>query len=371
MQKLLMLIITLFALLSCENEVLDNNVLNELKKNSISQTKSTSIPSPLSQLKGIPVNLVLAEYLNHDNRYLVRSGNGITLGNSTNPKWQIETGYNGQSWDLKVFGEDIKFSPATFSFRPVNDFMHGWYISNVSGSSLYNFWINKSDQTGGGLGFMYTSYLCAEGANSKNIKMSKQGDTGVLKNWQIVPGGNFELANIRYTLDPTDVFNAIPDYSDAIYITNPTDAIATVGASFTRRASETSNFSQTEGLVINTTISASVSIPGLSSSGLNVSTTTSASWTYGTSQTQDDTRNYSISIILPARSNFKVKISVSMFDTSATYIATYRDRITGREIVLSGKWYGIKAGIVHYTILDEKENILKSFSGIPTEPIEI
>lgn len=60
-----------------------------------------------------------------------------------------------------------------------------------------------------------------------------------------------------------------------------------------------------------------------------------------------------------------------MFDTSATYIATYRDRITGREIVLSGKWYGIKAGIVHYTILDEKENILKSFSGIPTEPIEI
>lgn len=367
---------------ACEKETFDLNVENEIKTKSDTKIAALSVPDPISQLEGIRVNLVLPSGVaaNHEVFYSAQPSDPVTSlyykdDDSGRQQWWISrnrsgfSGYNitvvdgaSKGWNLLLDGiyphewnlSLVKWEPLTI-----------WSIEPAGNTNKYKIYTTKVTQNPIK---SYSCYIRASYYNSGTVSCDETNNA--LGWWEIRPVEEFTLKNISYFIQPDDIFQTIPSFTDEVLVENDAPEKQNLTVSFTQKASESSSFSQTYGVSVTLSSSVKVGIPIIADAKLNTSVTTSASWSLGTSETHEDTRSYSFSLVVPGYTHYKATATVALYDASATYKATYTGNISGKEMILTGKWNGIKAGLVTYKIIDVTTGkCIKTFTGTPTNPV--
>lgn len=178
--------------------------------------------------------------------------------------------------------------------------------------------------------------------------------------WEIRPIEEYTLEDITYSLSPDDKIIPMPDFFEEVEVKNNGDILQTMNVQYSQSATESSKFSKTIGLSLTIGASVSVGVPILAGGSLNVSQTTSTTWSYEKAESKGDTRTYNFKLDVPARSTYRAKVMVSIYSASATYTAYYRSK-SGRPLVLSGKWTGLKAGTIRYEIYNGG-TLIRSFN---------
>lgn len=341
MKRLNLLFILLIALCSCSQEELEN----EPKENDAT-LRSVSL-SPIDQLVGIPVNITLPSGVTNSRRVYMS-----TKKKSYTVNLNIEDDGSGRErWMISKYGTGYSLSAlSSYNKNPylycngTHPFLHKgpekMALQITPTGSNNKFLITAQNQG--------TKYLYGMKYNSINI-LFDGNRPGTLGEWEIIPIESFELENISYTLEADDKTEIIPSFIDEIEVSNGGDVMQSMAVAFSRTATETSSFSKTEGFSLSVGASFETGVPILAEAKLNVTQTTTASWTYGKSESKADSRNYTFNLQVPAKTTYKAKVVVAMYKASATYVATYRSS-TGKIMTLAGKWSGIKAGKITYDI---------------------
>ncbi len=379
-----LLCISLFMLATAcqKDDYLESPAPKPETKSGMSKVSATAdIKDPIDQIEGIPVYLVLpAGVAANDDRFLTaHSKNGSVLlfyweaAQGGRQKWLIDKGIpspgEAPSYRIRAVQGDSKGRNILVGGTAISDTQLQLGLqSNPHQSTSYRWSIMGNNR----YTFRYLFFYYLQGIQYNNNSVgliNAYSPTNNMCFWEVRPVENFTLKTLTYTLEANDNLVPAPNFMEEVNVYNGTAITQSMTASFTRKASETSHFSKTNGLSVTLSTTAKVGVPILINGQLTVSTTTSQSWTFGTSETQEDTRNYSFPLMVSPHSSFKARVTVAMYNASATYIATYVGQTTGRELILTGKWEGIKAGNVSYSIFDETGQEIKRISGTPVEPV--
>lgn len=190
--------------------------------------------------------------------------------------------------------------------------------------------------------------------------------------FEIQPVENFRLQKITWSLEPQDIVQSLPVFADQATVINNSAANVSMTARFSRKAVENSSFLKTNGFSLTVEAGGKVGIPLISEGKINTSTTTSATWQYGSSESKEDTRSYDFVVDLPPYTSVSVKVLIQMNKISASYTADFVGEQSQRVLRQSGRWEGVQAGQIYYEIVDNKTNkVLKSFDKQPVNAITI
>lgn len=357
---------------ACNSEIFDTDNELELKTKS-----SSTVHSPLVQLNDIPCNLLLQgsgefNFLSaREHNWELRLHN-IDDG-SLRQRWYLrainpnnpDLGYNiilqggsdrSNNRPISIADEYFLFLQENNSHIPVT-----FYIDNIPNTNYY--YISRTSS-------YVKKYLCSTYYNSRYLELAQKNNTGERDKWEVKPVEEYKFVSISYKVELNDGVDILPSYTDAVTVNNQTDTQQSMNANFSRKASESSSFSRTEGLSLQNSVTMHVGIPLFNAQG-SITSTTSKSWQFGESETKEDSRSYNFSLTVPAHRKYEARMSIALYNASATYYATYRGVSSGKQITLRGKWYGIQAGKIDYDIVDENGSLLKSFSGVPLSLIAI
>ena len=356
---MIFLLVALMLACNSEDVGMDNN--QELKTKSSSETIS-----PIAQLSDIPCNLLLQE--TGDPMFLsARPSNwelrlhGLDDG-SLRQRWYLRqvnsnSGYNivlqggsDQSNNRPIFingdrnlnmQENDSQIPATFYLENIPN-THYYYIYRIKSSSI-------------------REYISSTGYGSAYVELTQKNNTGGRDKWDIKPVEEFKFSSISYSIETNDGLELLPSYIDAVTVNNQTDTQQLLTATFSRKASESSSFSKTEGFSIQESVTVHVGIPIFNAQG-NITSTSSNTWQFGESETKEDSRSYNFSLTVPAHRVYGAEINIALYNVSETYSATYKGVTSGKQITLKGKWRGIQAGKINYLIHDDSGIVIKSGS---------
>lgn len=214
-------------------------------------------------------------------------------------------------------------------------------------------------------------YLKQQDGSATNVLANQ--DKGLLfrSGWCVTPVEDFSLKEITYSLSSGDGAVPIPSFMDEYIINNRTGTQQSMNATFSSKATTTSNFSENKGLQIQTGISVKVGIPTILEATLNTSITTTASWTYGNSESKEDSRSYNFSIIVPAYSQYRATVTVALYNATTSYKAKYRGNTTGKIIEKAGRWNGVLAGLIIYDIYNVNGTRIFTQKNSINTPIDI
>lgn len=373
MKKLLIITLCLITAFSCQQE--DMEIEKSKPTNNTSLRNSANIPSPISQLVGIPFYIELPNgcTIGHNMISAEPKGSGIKMythdDGGQRQRWYIENNISG--YKIRVEGGQ-KYG-WNYLKAPIPWENNYWPSMDSNSSTLWNFVpVGNTDRyyiEQSRIPYLNQKhYLTVTAHNSKDIKVMSY-DGSPRQEWQIKPIESYELIDVTYRLNPGDVVSSIPAFMESVTLNNNTALQQQMTVGFTHKATETSSFSKTTGLslTISTGSSAKVGLPvvGVDFS-INTSVTTSKSWTYGNTESQEDSRTYNFPMVVPPYSSYKADLKVSMTKLSVTYVATYKGLISKREVILTGKWDGVLAGKIDYDIYDAKTNkFLRTINGVP------
>lgn len=350
--KVLVLVSTLI-LVSCQND-LDETLNNGLD---VPKTKSSlsasSVPSVLSQLEGIPVNIKLKSgnrnysYLSTNKKNAQVDLHSIDDG-SLKQRWLI--GYNGRSISVEGGAYTNGYIYADTGQGNLNPkiintgFMSAFIQEGPVESSYYICALSsKLPST-----FMETYYLYSVDAVNRGILFEKESKTGGRHIWEIIPVETFTLTDVSYFMDAGDRIDSslvyVRNYSlDNRGFPNPANHKVTISEKY-----ETfSQFTEVKGLKMTNKISNSASvkigIPLISiGGGVDWEKTTEKSWSYST--TQSETKQFTFtdeySIVVPANLLTTLQVYKMNYNLNVSYVGTLVGNTTGRKIKLKGKWSG-------------------------------
>lgn len=366
---LFMIIVVLFF--SCESDFIDT----PKEKSEKIETKSLSaeIPNPISQLTGIPVNIIMpAGSINNSEYYFsARPDKSNTILHPVDDKsgrqqWYIEQAPSGYYLRVKggVYGGRVilnairnNLQDLGLSIEPANVIKTPWQIEQVGNTDKYkiSYLLTVNNPN------WYKTYIRAWQYGSTHLRFDQTNNS--LGDWEIRPVEEFELKNISYALEESDVVTKIPSFFEDINLSNQSPIQQSMTATFTSKALESSSFSRTEGISINTSLELTVGAPLIAEGKLITSVASNKSWTFGKSESREDTRSYSFNLAVPPHSIYKARIVVALYNANVTYIATYIQPTSKKEIKLKGKWNGIVAGEINYEIYNLTGELVKTISG--------
>ncbi|PXV69149.1 toxin ETX/toxin MTX2 [Dysgonomonas alginatilytica] len=305
------------------------------------------VASPIDQLVGIPVNITLPSGVAESRRaYISTKKKDYTV----NFNYE-DDGSGRERWVISKYGTGYSLralschnnNPYLYS-NGTHPFLHTGpekMVLQIAPTGSNNKFLITTQNQG-------TKYLYGRTYNSVNI-IFDGNYPGSLGQWEIIPVEPFQLESISYTLEADDKTEIIPSFIDEVSVYNNGDVAQSMSVTYSKTATESSSFSDTRGFSFSVGASFKTGIPVLAEGQLNVTQTTTASWTYGKSETEADSRSYTFNLQVPAKTTYKAKIVVAMYKASATYLATYKSN-SGRRITLTGKWSGVKAGKISYDI---------------------
>lgn len=402
MKKIILLFCTfyLFALSACQQDDLDaNSAKNETsvdtpKTRGASEGYYYENEQPIYKLLGMPVYIINRGNSNLNGAYLTANSNDAVAleakDSNKNQKWLIDpydktlvsdaggsddtdanTQYGIYSFDMnsskKYLGinSDIDATP-NLIYKDNTKKLHQWRFMFRQNSYAEEWFTNgymKIIQQG------YNPWWdgCL-GHNDSSVSLVSYYNSAEF--WEIQPAENFRLDKLTWSLNAEDVIKALPVFMDQVEVKNNSAAAADMTAAFSRKASETSTFSKSIGSQIQINTSAKVGVPFIASGKIEINTTTSANWQWGSSETHEDTRTYTFNMKVPAYSSVIAKIMIQISQLSASYVADFVGETSGRPLRISGKWEGVQTGNIYYEIVDNKtKSIMKSFSGVPKSTI--
>lgn len=364
--KTALTLVSVFLLFSCQNDLddaLDKGLSNEL------QTKSSvSVPSVLSQLSGIPVNIRLKSG-NKNYSYLSTSKK-----NNTVDLHDIDDGSLRQRWFISL-------QPTIGSMVTIRveggAYTNGYLVANGSpGNYTPKLWNNVSPIIGMDEGnvestfYIYTGipnslsgaeYLYSVDATNRGLAFAEKNKTGGRYVWEIIPVESFTLRDVTYFMDSGDKIDSSFVFLHDYYLDNrvnssPVNHKAVINETF----KSFSGFSEVTGMRMSDKITNSASfkvgIPSINASGsISFEHLTEKSWSYTTTDTEEKTLSWSdeFSTVVPANKLMILKVYMQKYQFDISYLGTLVGNTTGRTIKLKGRWNGsFGSKIVYRPVID-------------------
>lgn len=374
--KKILLVLSVFVLLSCEqedlNNLVDNSKVETGQQSAVKGRAASTIADfdPITELKDIPVNIINVG--NTKNKYLscVKDGNKVDLynkdDNSLRQRWYINNGgiylvggHNlSNSKTISIFTDGLtqESSPVltyTTPSKPWEGLSLSYQWWSV-GSSYYNI-----------IAFPFgspniTKYMQSE-SNTSSSLLFKTTNTGALAQWEIKPVGDFELLEIAYAPYTGGKLDSIPQEVSIRTVDNSESSIP-IEKSFTEnvQVTETARYSKTEGVSFTSRISTTKSLAGSGEPKENAGTitidnsmTTSWSYTQETTQTKTTTRTDNFKVTIPAYTKYTVTTYINQYSMNIKYVATLR-ATNGKEFKVKGTWSGTSCYEMFQKVKEEK-----------------
>lgn len=353
MKKISLLLMSLLALSSCEQEELSDFVKDDVNSLQTRTVSSIADFNPIDELADIPVNILNVG--NTSRRYLscVKSGTKVDLSTkddgSLRQRWYVKSGniflVGGNSSLTLPSGSKIAvcfpIPDCSYPFLAGLSFpspmMHGF---TLSGNSYY---IRNVNPIFGSPG-KYGRYLQSNSQTGSDLSY-KDTNPGKLALWDICPVGEYELVDLQYVRTTVDNFTPTELICDRDSYDNPSSGVATWNYSVSVKYTETSNFSKTEGVSVSVSNGLNVGLPSASGNpSIGINTTiqqqASKSWTYGTSDTKEITKSRTANIQVPPHTNIRLEAVLFLYEGTVTYVATLRKIGDTKTFKVKGKWRG-------------------------------
>lgn len=337
-------------------------------------------PNDFAQIENIPIYIFLPTAGDDGERLNLVNGDGSWVGlrkdNAYNNKWALTwsssygcykivpvkgagpicvMGKNGAEWHdditVKKNSDEVYYR---WQFEKIPSTDNGtYYIKEVRPSTTNKWYLKQRD--------------------NQTYEVIANQDKGYLFKcgWCVQPVEQFSLVEINYTLNSGDGATPMPSFMDEFIINNTTDTQQSMNATFGTKASVTSSFNEQRSIQIQVTHSTNVSIPQIVNSQISTTTTSASTWSYGNSETKEDSRSYNFPVTVPPHSKYRATVTVAQYKASVSYTAKYKGQTTGIIITQQGKWNGILVGKIMYDIYDITGTRLIQIQGTPSNRIDL
>lgn len=396
MKKLFLLsgIFAFLFLYSCQNDSF------ETTSEDLTLRAATDKVDPfISQLSGIPVNIVLNPGATSGNRFVSvhTKKRDVELldrdDNSLRQRFNISvfnrSATDAEYYKIEVLGGLSKYVADSYLSLPHYDKTYSfvnrnypgdagsteqtWFINKVKNTDYYEIGMNvfnKEKKT------YSTLYLSAQTNNKIGLRLEvKDRNNEKRQQWQFVPLEQFTLESVKYLDVTTNIASREIDFTESIQVTNGTSLVQRLTTSYQKKATTSSSFSQTEGISLSVTTETKVGIPLFSEGKLNTSITTTQSFTYSKSEVKEDTRAYNFPIEVSPFTKLIAKITVAQYKASIAYEAKLKSKRTGLIITVNGVWDGIVMGDLDYNLrsytLDGKLIKSQDLKGVQTAAVKM
>lgn len=350
MKKIIVLLVGLLAMFSCEQEDLEGIVKSDTGQVQTRATASIADFDPISELANIPVNI-----LNVGNTWLkylstAKSGSKIDLftkdDDSGRQRWYIKIN--------RIVLQKGNKNPAPYLCVYPHGIQFNWDYPILAGvDNLFNangFWFTCLDGTYYNLSLIvpttFTHTYMQSRTNSDSDLVFSNNNSTNLALWEIVAVGEYEIVDIDYVYTSEDNLIPIEVVCDRDTYENQSASVVTWDYSLSLDYTETSNFSKTEGVSTSITGGLSVGLPNLlgkdSNIGINTSIQqqTSKSWTFGKSDNRKVSRTRTGHITVQPHTTMGLEATVFMYEGTLTYVATLRKIGDTNTFKAKGKWEG-------------------------------
>ena len=162
--------------------------------------------------------------------------------------------------------------------------------------------------------------------------------------------GDYEIQNIEYLNDARAPITQIPDFIVNWSYSNGSSVQQSMTTNFGSKASKTSNFSEQNSFSLKVSTSFKAKVPFLASGSIKTEVGSSQSYTYGQSESSEDTRTYDFPLLVPAKTKVTATAKVAKFKLNVPYIATLRDKNTGYILKVAGVWEGVDLTDIDVTV---------------------
>ncbi len=327
-------------------------------------------PEEFLEIENIPIYIFLPTAGNNQDRLNLVNGDGTWVGllkdKAYNDKWVLN--WSSEYGCYKIV--PVKGAGPMCVMGEVKDQWHTPIrVIKKADYICYRWQFEKIPNVSTAI--YYLKEIRPETSNIWYLKQQDDHPSGVIANqdhsytyrcgWSIMPVEEFDLQNIDYRLEAEDKTTPIPDFIDEIIFSNSTDIQQSMNVTFNSKATVTSNFSESQGVQLQVATNYSVGIPKIIDGSISISTTTSASWSYGKSESREDSRSYTFPITVPPHSKYRATVTVAQYKASASYTAKYKGKTTGTIVTKMGKWSGIAVGLITYDIYDITGNRILQF----------
>lgn len=362
MKKIGLLLLGLLTMFSCEQEEMDDFVKSDLGQVQTRATSSIADFDPILELDGILVRI--RNVGNTSRRYLscVKSGTTVDLftkdDGSGRQQWIIKNGRtiilpkgnNSISSDRYLVAAADNWSNLMVPKNPNNISLYSIF-SNIGGAGLPGFWFkglnngNLLIQTGNGAFPVTDYYLKSESSTSSTLKFSTDNST-TLSQWHIDLIGECELVDLEYVMTPTDKFVPTQIVSDRDEYTNHSSSVQTWHYVVKSSVTESSNYSETQGVSISFTRGITVGLPNLLEDGGNVTVNnsiqqqSSRTWNFGQNKAVTNEKTRTGDIPVQPGETISLDAVLTTYKGTLTYVATLRKVGETKTFRMKGKWEG-------------------------------
>ncbi|MBL9105451.1 MAG: ETX/MTX2 family pore-forming toxin [Myxococcales bacterium] len=274
-----------------------------------------------------------------------------TDDDSNRQKWQFIKLPDG-SYNIRVFG-GVNNGRVLLSCGGTGERVDLWTTDDGSGRQRWTleplamgcFRIRVKGGVSGG------RVLLSCGGDGKRVDLWTTDDNSGRQQWVLIPE-DIELDRVEFNL-PATVMTTQPDFVDESVVENTESNPLNKTATYTHQATTSSSFEQTHAFTFSASGTKNFGTPVFASGSVTVSASTTHTWSYATNQTRQDTRSYSLQIIVPGHWRNKVALSVKMLKLNVPYTAYGTSKLTGQTVAVPGEWTGVTAGQILHVVSGE------------------
>ena len=383
------LLLGLLALVACEQqelEYVENNVANiDIEAPTVqtrAETSSISGFDPLSELRGIPLNIISVE--NTKNKYLSAkiSDNDVVLYNrddgSGRQRWYYEAGLIVLRKGNDRCGQGTRM---TLMGTPVLGAIGGGIpkdpiLVNTTAAILPSVPtlvpVNDQEYVLDWLSYQYPNlrHFYIEPKSTKSDELTiRERNSGVYEDyyhWTVAPVGTFRLVKMEYekSAEYNDYVYAQPRLCKS-YVFNDSPILTEQTLEVSGEITENSSFSEAYGISTQTQSGSNwnFTVPLVSIGfGGNVSSTTTSSEnvSFSESTTNHVKITETFKATIPPHTPCRIEILKMTYSGGLTYVATLEKTDgdeKGKQFRIKGRWSGVVCSDLYYNVYDLSNNL--------------
>jgi hypothetical protein len=217
-----------------------------------------------------------------------------------------------------------------------------WWIDDNSGRQR---WVLAPQRDGTFTIKWAHQYLSTDGKNL--VDLYGIDDNSGRQRWTLVPE-DIEYVRVDFNESARNIAG-VPDLIQTTDGENKTSSEQELTFKFEVKAIETSSFNSSHGFTFSVSGETEVGIPLVGKTKVTMSASTTNTWEYGKSKSNEITRSVEIPVKVPSCTKVIGTAIVKSQKTTIPYTAVGKSKLTGEEIKLSGRWAGVQAGDIRVT----------------------
>jgi len=353
MKKTLFIALGVLLLTSCGKE----NLFEENSESvEIARNKSAAISD--IDWTGIPINIYLVKGSTGDRKYLSAYPDGSRIDcrpsdeNTGRQKWilnKLSDGtyniqvYSGISNARKFLSSYPDGSTTDLRESDENTGRQRWNLTSL-GYDVYNITVKN--------GISNNRKFLSSYPDGTKVDLRPTDDLTGRQQWKFAIASDYKLTNITYQMNSGDFVIEQPDLVLSCLINNNTSTPQGMTTTFSKKFSESSSFTKTQGITITLSTDIQVEVPGLIKDGISTTVSNSSTWTFGKTESREDNLSYNFPIIVPAYTSYTAQSIIKQRKGNVTYEATFECQLTHKTKKIIGVWTGVQSYNVSYVIID-------------------